>query len=171
MPVSNIETLYDFETQLDAAFAAQVTAAVTPMKVYTLLSNEEMPVPNVRVQVNTGEAQGSGGMPQVSLVDGEYPAQSFDFTVMIHIQTRRAVDAAVGITAGKIRKAMSPETEPDLNSRLDYLTILLLTPQSTDRGVSADASDQKLDETLLTYQGRFGIRSDAYPLPPEPDPE
>lgn len=158
MPASNLETLFDFETQMETAVAAALSslAGVTAI---AQRNDDNKTAPFVTVQFVTGETLGQHYKHQ-----NEYREKMFNGELTIGIATRRSAstDSHPSIR-GKVRKAISSwqATANGINDQLDYLQVLDVASQGATVAIS---NDEDHDISTLRYQVAFQILDSAWPV-------
>ncbi len=159
MPAADYATLYDFEGQLETAFAAALTAA--SLTNYKSLDTTDKDAPFVVVQATVG----AGHRKYTDISKGN---EAFDFEIELQICTNRTETSAGTNHAtyrGKVRNVMerwlaSQTGGSGMNARLTYLIIDDLARTGGGRGVD---SNERFDITTETYSGVFRIKADAWP--------
>lgn len=160
MPAPDYATLYDFESQLEAAWAAAFTAASVTSYSQQATGDKSAPYCNIQATVTDAHRRYN-------------PAQSandlFSFQLEVQIVTNRTATSANTTHAtyrGKVRNALERWLATGntggsgINARLTYLTIVDFARTGGNRGVD---ESQTFDVTTETYAGAFQIKTDAWP--------
>lgn len=162
MPAPNIDTLYDFEGQFDAALKAildpVICATYTPS---TPL--EEPKTPYIAAEFNQRSVAGPAGTALLRQIGADptiYP-ECFMGQIVINLTTDRIKDQKVNVLRGKLRRIMSPQAQSFNATTLPWLQVLSLEEQNSARDVD---TEHDTDVSALTWQVIYGIQPDAWPV-------
>lgn len=167
LPAPSLIQLYDFETQFDNALTAWLTALLgQSCPVMTAFEPEKLKVPSCQALFTLGPyytaaSQLGSGHPSTATV----PAMVDYWTASIKIVTfgRRVADKSPEPYTAIIRANLEKRsaTTPDLNTYLQWVQIIALDHQTSQRRIG----DDKTDVSDTTYQIIFGVLGAAYPTP------
>lgn len=171
MPAPNGHTLYDFESQLEAAFKDVLQYFMTqsgisaPIYTNTVEAEEETVLPSPRVILEASissvvpqwGARGQGTNPK------QVPVGRF-FEVKATVVVTRGDAVNLGPLRGLCRFAFSAGAKGFNASNLPYLQILELVDVSSFPNVVSDDKSQQGAE--ITFGGSFAVKNDAWPSVP-----
>lgn len=162
MPAPNYQTLYDFETQLETAWATILTTALAAIpitcQVLTTRSATTDNTPRVELECLVGPALSQ----RKGLSTGTYREvpNAFKFTLAVRIVTTRPTnDNQHGVIRGLIRYNLTASANV-ITAQLAYLQIL---EQLMQTGASHIIDEKEQDVSELTYDGWFAIADSAWP--------
>jgi hypothetical protein len=162
MPAPDFPTLYDFEGQLETAWAAVFTTA--GMTAYSQQATGDKTSAFLNLQATIG-----AGRREYYLKSGVPDAnKNFDFVLEVQIVTNRTATSANATHAtmrGKVRNLMERWLAvntggSNINASLTYLRILDMSRTGGSRGVD---ENQRFDITTETYGGVIQVKDDAWP--------
>jgi hypothetical protein len=158
MAAPDFTTLYDFETQMDSAWSAYLIAQ--GLSAPKQRGAAVLATPRVEVKFTTGAATGS----MHPFVTAEYKPRPDRFagSLLLRVVTNRTKnDSSHSTQRGAVRGYVADFLRVQTTDNLPYLWIFDImdggTTESTNDEDSADISD-------LTFNIKFGIRSDAWPV-------
>lgn len=161
MAAPDYATLYDFEGQLDAAFAAALTAAGLTAFPQQDTSDKVTPWATVQTSVDaaTGRYALLAGVPRGN--------SAWNFTLNVEVATNRTEasgNTSASTYRGKARyyleRWLATQGASGMNARLAYLVIEHLISTGANRSV---IDESRLDITQFTYAGVFSIKDAAWP--------
>jgi hypothetical protein len=162
MPAPNYQTLYDFETQLETAWATVFTVALAAIpitcQVLSTRNAATEDAPRVELECLVGPAL----TQRKGLSTGTYREvpNAFKFTLITRIVTTRPTnDNQHGVIRGLIRYNLTASANV-VTAQLAYLQILEQLMQS---GTSHIIDEKEQDVSELTYDGWFAINETAWP--------
>jgi hypothetical protein len=163
MPAPDVQTLYDFETQLEGAWADVFEDKFTELSITCAVGvsrdADVETTPRVEVVLNLG-----GPLTQQTTIGQARPKQvpnAFTGTLTVSVITTRETNASShGPIRGVIRYLMSGANQIMTEVRLPYLQILDLQPAGSAPTVNPEKNE---DSTELVYAIIFAIRNEAWP--------
>lgn len=160
MPAADYATLYDFESQLETAWAAAFTAVSVTSYSQQSTSDKSAPYCNIQATINESRREYSTVQSANHL---------FGFQLEVQVVTNRTATSANTTQAtyrGKVRNALERWLAAGntggsgINARLDHIIIVDFARTGGNRGVD---ESQTLDITTETYAGAFQIKPTAWP--------
>ena len=160
MPAQDIDTLYDFESQMEEAFAGILTADGFP-HVYTSRDPEKIITPAVVLRFATGAALSQRALR------GDPPRLvpcAFEGTMIAEIITgRRLPDAPDhGPFRGRVRFLLSAAANLIEDRNMPWLQILDFLPGGTSPAMT---EEKEIDRSAIHFAMKFAIRNEAWPSP------
>lgn len=159
VPAPDYESLYDFETQIETAFA-ELLEEKTTISSHGQRSEDNLPVPRYEFQATTGAATGHYGKAKDGLV---YP-DAFECVLRCRHVTSRRNDFSLHDhrrNVSALRRWMYRFETQITSDRLPYLTIDSILETGSTQGVDPD---NELDITDISFAVAFAIRPNAWPL-------
>jgi hypothetical protein len=166
MPAPNFQTLYDFETPLEDAFAAALVGLLAGVPLVATVSTARnrsfQGTPRIELY-----ASGGGVLTQRTTANQARPKETpnaFEFQLVAAIVTTRSVLAGNssihGPLRGLVRYALSAGARQIGDANLLYHQILNMVPA----GSTPQMIDEKdCDRTELTYTGQIAFKNGAWP--------
>jgi hypothetical protein len=167
MPAPNIQTLYDFETQLETAWVSILTAAFAAASISCGVASTRSAViedtPRVDLEVLVGSAlkqrRGVTTLIYPNTYYREIPI-AFDAKLQVSIVTTRPTnDAEHGAIRGLVRYNLTGSANV-IGAQLPYLQVM---EQLNESGSSRLIDEKEQDISLLIYDFQFAISNDAWP--------
>lgn len=162
MAAPDYPTLYDFEGQLDTAFAAAITAA--GLQTFKQQDTTDKTAPWATVQVTVDAAAGRYHTNAAGAVTGN---SAWNFTLTVEVATNRTEttgNANAATYRGKVRyyleRWLATQGASGMNARLTYLVIEYLISTGANRSF---VDDTRLDLIQFTYAGVFSIKDTSWP--------
>lgn len=158
MAAPDFPTLYDFETQMDGAWTDYLIANGVPAVKQRGAS--VLATPRVEVKFTTGAA--SGSMHGFAAAEYKPRPDRFAGTLSLVVATNRSKnDSGHGTSRGTVRGFVADFLRVQTTENLPYLWIFDIM----DSGTSETVDDENnADISTLTFNIKFGIRSDAWPV-------
>lgn len=160
MPAANMETLLDFETQIEAA-AVSILEAATGLGCFGTLGMDALTMPRLEVQSRLNEAvdpptQRDGGASPATI---DYTAYYSALQVRVITDNTQGQSANHALIRGKIRAAFLQSASNFDGITLPFLAMKYFRPTGTQ-----SEADQDFNISTLDYELRFTIRADAWPI-------
>lgn len=156
MPAPDFPTLYDFESQIEAAVkSALISGGIT--NVYTTRDNSILLVPRVEAQLNL-----MGPTGHMAGLNGRETPDQFEAILRLAVVTSRSqTETNHAYFRGNVRYQMASIAQQFNSTSLPYLQIMQMLPaQSTPQIFD----DKEHDITELKYHVWFGIQATAWPI-------
>ena len=155
MRASSLEQLFDFETAMEAAVVAALTAA--GITAHSQRDSADRKTPRVEVQFSSGAVTGHMAMPGRTQIYDQ-----FSGTLRLTVVTDRAKnEASHSVFISKIRSKLYQPAKVFTEANLPFYDILDVQDQGLQIGVDPE---RNLDVTVNIYSIRFGINSEAWPI-------
>ena len=159
-PAPDIESLFDFETQIDECLAGIFAPICTA---YFAGNDTEINGSRIDVISQVDGIDNVGGLPLARYGNSMWP-QAFTGKITISIISDRKLDNDFQtIVRRQIRKTMLPFYQSINASNLPWLEITFMQEAGASRMVD-EAHDADVQE--MVYNLRFGIRDTAWPENP-----
>lgn len=165
MSAPNPQSIYDFETQLEDAFADVVSYFLAQQglsaAVYTATDGEIQACPRIGIVASI-----SAIVPQWAAIRQANPkqvpvARFFELTARVVVTKP---DANLGPLRGVVRYAGSAGAKGFNTTNLPYLQILEIYDVTGSGAIENEEKEQQVAE--IVFGGQFAIRSDAWPATP-----
>lgn len=168
MPAQNLKQLLDFETQFETALAGIVEDEldISASIIHLTLDQDDMETPRVEISIEINEALDQPtAHSDPAVLDYSRYAATLNMAVI--------TDATIAGTASthrhyraKLRGAMLQSRVGFNSTNLPYYEVVYLRPLQT-----AFSVDGMHAVSEMSWQMHFVIKPDAWPVPPEPEPE
>ena len=162
MPAADLQTLYQFEKAFEDAAVTFLESEVG-IEVYASASLEEFVTPRLDVEFTTGEASLPVDAPIISDPDldlGEYRKHNASFNVTVVTDPTAGQTRAEHFTyLGKTRVALLRSSSNWDSTTLPLYDLKFIRQAGTTRQVDGD-----FQLTTISYEIKFSIRSDAWPI-------
>jgi len=163
MPAPNIETLYDFETQVETAWKIALETKLReiqlPAEVQTSRRRNIEDSPRIELSMSIDTQ-----LDQMTTKGQANPTQvpvAFDCTLTVRVvTTREANDDFHGPLRGITRYILSGGNKVIDATRLPYLQVLLMSFSGSQPEFNAEKLQ---DYTTMTYSMRIAVASTAWP--------
>jgi len=161
MAAPNLETLYDFETNIESAAKTflETATGLSASSLYASLDQDTYTLPRITINYEDSGAIDPFDLKPDDSGDLEY--LKFNGTLQISIITDASQDNTASnhrTIRGKVRGAMMISGDNWTASNLPYYDINYMRPAGTSFDVDGD-----LAVSVLTYQINVVIRNDAFP--------
>lgn len=167
MPATSDDEVFNFEGNLEESFYSFLQD--NGLELATANDPQRLGDDFMGVQVSINGLHEDEHMSEKPSGDLEYDHYLYSVTITIH--TDRQENALPGAAfsryhrelVAKVRNLLSISRAAQvasLNDQLDYYWINRLIPSGTDY----TAYDNSYDETVLSFEGDFGIRTEAWPV-------
>jgi len=170
-PAPSLEKLFDIQANVEAAFAAYLTA--NGLASYATRSAENLPDARVIVQAEVGASVGGHEMRSDSTNTGAHEEDWFSLTLNFHVQTDRAIVAAspdaylADLHDYWVARCKVLMLRGAINGTISGVTALSLSfyriPVLTYSGDQYDTTTDALDTTSISYAAQVHILTDAWP--------
>ena len=160
MSAPTLVALYDFETQIESAVSAVLTAGGVTVGA-TARGPELLATPCVEVVCNMNGPWPGGNATRLYNVGGDWRPDQFSASVLVTVLTdRKRNPSSHGTFRGNVRALLYQFVSKFTGTNLPYLDIM----DFTETG-SAQAQDDPrgLDATTLSWEVRFAILPTAWP--------
>lgn len=163
MPAPSIQALYDFETQIETAWATAFAEKFTELDITCAVGKSRdrdiETTPRVEISLSLG-----GPLTQRTTAGQASPKQvpnAFTGTLTVSVVTTRETNSDDhGPIRGVVRYLLSGANQVVGISKLPYLQVLDMEPAGSAPSVN---EEKNLDSTDMAYAITFAIRNDAWP--------
>ena len=155
MPAPDLETIYDFEGNIEPGLVTLLTAL--SLSAYTQREVSQIVTPYVMVQLAVGAST-----EHYAAFAGDYRPDVWNSTLQIQVVTSRA-NTNLSHTAyrAKVRKALAVDADYKNSTTFPYHEIFSVLESGTTPSI---LTEDNLDVSSLAYSLKFGIRSGAWPV-------
>lgn len=163
MAAPTINSLLDYETNIEDALATYLAAQIASTQILTtrtlLTSQEILTTPRVTIAV---QVSGTNAEQQASrTTDGaEYDCHKLGSVSLVASMQRNASGQSMTTLRGGVRKAMLSATAALNGTNLPYYQIITLREGSCSTGINADNDEISYS---ITYALEFFIKPDQWP--------
>ena len=173
MPATSYEKLFDIQANLEAGFAAYLTA--NGLASFATRHNGNLPDARIVVHIEVGASVAGHRATPTLTGTGQGEEDWFNIVIGFAVQTERALDATAphadfdnthDYWVARLKVLM---LRGAINGTLAGITALSIPlygiPVLTYQGDQYEVAEDGMDQTTIAYAAQVQIRQDAWPVP------